>query len=51
MSLKTDPDQQAIHLFLPREDAQRLLARANSFGWSRAELLRRLIRAYLGSIR
>jgi hypothetical protein len=46
MGLRDDPGQQLIAVFVPRE-ASRLLARANSQGWSRAELLRRMIKDFL----
>lgn len=47
MSLKDDPDQQMITLLMPREDASLLLRRANAMGWSRAELIRRLVSLFL----
>jgi Ribbon-helix-helix protein, copG family len=51
VSLRTDPGQQLITFYLPRHEADRLLLQANSLGWSRAELLRRLIKTYLGEPR
>ena len=47
VGLRDDPGQQLINVFVSREDASRLLARANSLGWSRAELLRRIIKDFL----
>lgn len=47
MNLRDDPGQQLINVFVPKDDASRLLARANSQGWSRAELLRRMIKDFL----
>ena len=47
MGLRDDPGQQLIAVFVPTEDAGRLLAHANSQGSSRAELLRRMIKDFL----
>ena len=47
MGLREDPGHALINVFVPKDDANRLLALANSLGWSRAELLRRMIKDFL----
>lgn len=44
MTYKTDPDMQMVTAYLPRADADALVALANSRGLSRAELLRQVAR-------
>ena len=47
MSFRDDPGHVLINVFVPRDDAVRLLAHAHALGWSRAELLRTMIRDFL----
>lgn len=47
MGVRDDPKWQMINAFVSREDARRLLDCANALGWSRSELLRRMIRDFL----
>ncbi len=47
MNLRDDPGHVLINAFVPRDDAVRLLARAHALGWSRAELVRRMIKDFL----